>query len=100
MFYKSQCYGKVLLEGTELQDTNADMIELEYHKILKEENNTYGIALIERIHLQDKIEVEVETLENMNYSETMVSTILPILMKSKVMIGHLNDVILDMEYCY
>lgn len=98
------CCGKTFLEAIDVKDTNINnRIELEYYRIkkkkyhfLKENTETYGIEVVKKEYLGQKISVEKEKIDRISSKKSSIDSILNTLKEFKVTPIALKDVIEDM----
>ena len=91
----------------EIEDSNERgekyPIELEYYKIrsnrtnlVEEEYEVYGIEIIKKEYIGDKVNIESECVENITKNENTLNKVMKILRDNTVTPITLNDVISDM----
>lgn len=96
-------YGATFLGEEDLKETNIKhRIELEYYTTknninkVKDKETTYGIEIIKKEYLNNKIGIETETKEQISNNSQKVIEIIDTLKKYKVTPIGLNDVLEDL----
>lgn len=95
--------GNAFLDGKDLMDNSLkNRIELEYyrtkkkkHYFLKEDTEIYGIEIVKKEYLGNKINVEKEKVDKISNKKTTIDFILNKLREFKVTPISLKDVVHD-----
>lgn len=103
MKYERILYGETQIEEELLRKNRIyNNIELEYYKIKsnkvsksKKENIIYGIEIVKKEYINDKIKEEKETVETLTKNEELVNKILEKLKNNKVTPTSLEYIITD-----
>ncbi len=90
-----EIFSKVSYQDEELLDSNIDLMEIEYFKILKKDKNEYDIEINKREVSNQQEILENKYIKNVCNNETMVNKLLAILSKNKVTPIASEDVICD-----
>ena len=101
---KKTFYGDVMIDKYNLKDSSINYpIELEYYKvsqnrtnIINEDYEIYGVEIIKKEYIEDRIETESMCVENLTKNEKTVDKIIKILKDNTVTPITLKDVINDM----
>ncbi len=104
MSYKRKFYGGVLLDREEVkQNSKYQNIEIEYYKITNDKNTvfegkrkTYGIELVMKKYIDNKIIRESEKIEALTKNERIIENVLEKLKENEVTPTTLSDVIEDL----
>ncbi len=96
-------YGTTLLQEKDARNTNnKNKIELEYYRIKKhgfmltKRKTFYGIAVVKKEYVEDKIKMEKNIINKITTSERKIVNIIEKLKKCKVTPVALEDVLTDL----
>jgi len=93
-------YGITLLDETDLLEANnRNKIELEYYGTKKyniKNEAIYGISIIKKEYIKNKIKFEKNTIERISKNENIVKKIIEIMKEHKVTPICLEDVLRDL----